>query len=209
MKIWRWQYKQLSMERNSIFVKIKNRIICIFLSHLSSFFNVFVFIGTAVLVHDLCGRYDLTWRLSTILKSHESAHFPALYGPTTFTAINFIAITFNANINADDALKSNLWHIAHGRKNSFNFYHSHHKKEERKSKWPSDSHLWRVFYAPLLRYMNLISKFSFNAKDLLRQQLLPSWYSSHVLTKVHWTSKFFLHFFMKHIEIIIFFAILL
>ena len=194
MEIWRWQYKQLSMERNSIFVKIKNRIICIFLSHLSTFFNVFVFIGTAVLVHDLCGRYDLTWRLSTILKSHESAHFPALYGPTTFTAINFIAITFNANINADDALKSNLWHIAHGRKNSFNFYHSHHKKEERKSKWPSDSHLWRVFYAPLLRYMNLISKFSFNAKDLLRQQLLPSWYSSHVLTKVHWTSKFFSKF---------------
>ena len=94
-------------------------------------------------------------------------------------------------------------------KNSFNFYHSHHKKEERKSKWPSDSHLWRVFYAPLIRYMNLISKFSFNAKDLLRQQLLPSWYSSHVLTKAHWTSKFFLHFYMKHIEIIIFFAILL
>ena len=91
-------------------------------------------------------------------------------------------------------------------KNSFNFYPSHHKKEERKRKWPSDSHLWRVFYVVLLRYMNLISKFSFSAKDLLLQQLLPSWYSSHVLTKAHWTSKFFLHFFMKHIEIIIFFC---
>ena len=82
--------------------------ICIYLFYLSTCFNVFGFIGTAVLVYDLCVRYDLTWRLSTILKSHESAHFPALYGPTTFTAINFIAITFNANINADDALKSNL-----------------------------------------------------------------------------------------------------
>ena len=136
MEIWRWQYKQLSMERNSIFVKIKNRIvhygICIFLSHLSTFFNVFVFIGAAVLVHGLWGRYDLTWRLSTILKSHESAHFPALYGPTPFTAINFIAITFNANINADDALKSNLWHIAHGRiKIVLTFTTLTTKKEER------------------------------------------------------------------------------
>ena len=94
-------------------------------------------------------------------------------------------------------------------KNSFNLYPSHHKKEERKRKWPSDSHLWRVFYVVLLRYMNLISKFSFSAKDLLLQQLLLSWYSSHVLTKAHWTSKFFLHFFMKHIEIINYFAILL
>ena len=119
----------LSFQSNLLWV---HHSICIFLFHLSISFNVFGFIGTEVLVYDLCGRYDLTWRLSTILKSHESAHFPAVYGPTTFTAINFIAITFNANINADDAMKSNLSRMGEKIVSTFTILTTKKKREKAK-----------------------------------------------------------------------------
>ena len=193
------------MEKNCV-----HHSICIFLFHVSTFFNVFGFIGTAVLVYDLCGRYDLTWRLSTILKSHESAHFPALYGPTTFTAINFIAITFNANINADDAMKSNLGYIAHGRiKRVLTFTTLTTKKKREKA----NGLLIRIYdvYFTLLLYViwTLFLSFHSMPKIFYGNNYCHLDILLMFLRKCIEHQSFFLNFFMKHIEIISYFAILL